>query len=115
MTESLQHIRRELEGVCHMLLRPDPERLDACVEILAAIAAEIEATRPQWPGLVGNRDLAVEALLVRRSLSNARHLLDNAARFHFGWRKLRAVLTGGYRMDGSVAEIAMPRRIFVQG
>ena len=115
MTESFRNVRRELEEVCRMLLRPTPEVLESCVARLAAITTEIEATRPQWPGLIGNRETAVEARMVRRALSNARRLLDTAAQFHSGWRKLRAALTGGYRADGSAAEIALPCRIFVQG
>jgi hypothetical protein len=115
MTKSLQHIRRELEEVCQMLLRPTPEVLDSCASRLVCITAEIEATRPQWPALAGKCEAAVEARLVRRALAHIRLLLDNAAQFHSGWRKLRAVLIGGYRADGSAAEIAMPRRIFVQG
>ena len=115
MTESLQHIRSELEEICHALLRPTPEVLDSCAARFSAITSEIEATQPQWPGLVGNRDAAVEAQGVRRALSSARRLLDSAAQFHSGWRKLRAVLAGGYRVDGSVAEVATPHRIFVQG
>jgi hypothetical protein len=98
-----------------MLQRPTPEVLDSCVAHLAAVTAEIQATRPQWPRLVGNREAAGEARLVRRALTNARRLLDNAAQFHSGWRKLRAALTGGYRADGSAAEIAVPCRIFIQG
>ena len=115
MTESVQQIRRDLEEVCQMLLRPTPEVLDTCAERLAAAISHMEASRAQWPELARNRQAAAEIQRVRRTLANAGRLLDNAAQFHFGWRKLRAVLTGGYRADGSVAEMALPRRIFVQG
>lgn len=115
MTESLRNVRHELEEVCHMLLQPTPEVLDACMTRLAAALAQMQATRPEWPQLVEDCSAAVEARLVRRALSNVRRLLENSARFHSGWRRLRAALTGNYQADGSVAEGAMPRRIFLQG
>lgn len=115
MTESLRQIRNELEEICQVLQRPAPEVLDSCLPRLAAAVSSMEASRSQWTQLAGSREGAAEARLVRRALSNARRLLDNAAQFHSGWRKLRAALTGGYRADGSVGEISMPRRIFVQG
>jgi hypothetical protein len=98
-----------------MLVRPTPQVLEECAARLASVASAIEASRPEWPHLVGNREAAAEALLVRRALSHARRLLQSSAQFHSGWQRLLAVLTGGYRPDGSVAELTAPCRIVAQG
>ena len=98
-----------------MLLRPTPAVMDACAARLAAAAAAMEAGRSQWPGLAGDRSAAAEARQVSRALANARRLLDSSAQFFSGWQRLRGALTGGYRADGSAAEMTAPRRIFVQG
>ncbi len=113
--ESLRLVHRELEQVSQMLLRPSPEVLNACEERLARAAAEMEASRPDWNEAARDRQAGEQARLVRRALRHAQRLLENAARFHAGWRRRRAAMNGEYRADGSMPDLRCPVRIFVEG
>jgi hypothetical protein len=115
VTDSLRKARLELEQVCRMLLRPSPEILEACEERLAKVAKEIEASRPLWREARNDIQVVGEARSVKRALQRVRRLLDTAARFHAGWRRIRAGMSGQYQSDGSLPEIRCRARIFVRG
>ena len=115
VANSLRRARLELEQVGQALLRPSPEILNACEQRLDAAAAEMEATRPEWPQAVGDPQAAEEARLVRLSFCRARRLLEDAMRFHAGWKRIREAMSGEYRPDGSVSELRCAARIFVEG
>jgi hypothetical protein len=114
-TASLRRVRGELEEICEMLLGPSPEVLNACQSLMATVAAEMESTRPDWRRASGDTQAAEEARRVRRTWIRARRLLENAARFHAGWRDRRAAMSSEYRADGSLPELRCPARIFVEG
>ncbi|HUK17634.1 MAG TPA: hypothetical protein VLW65_14510 [Bryobacteraceae bacterium] len=113
--ESLRRVHRELEQVCEMLLRPSPEALNDCEQRLARATVEMEASRPAWSEAARDRQAGEQARLVRHSLHHAQRLLENAARFHAGWRRRRAAMNGEYRADGSIPDLRCPARIFVEG
>ena len=113
--ESLRKAREQLEQVCQMLLRPSARVLNDCEERLASAAAELEAGRPEWKQAAGDGQAAEEARLARQAFFHARRLLENAARFHAGWRRVRASLTGEYRADGSLPDLCCPTRVLVEG
>jgi hypothetical protein len=115
VTEPLRRARRELEQVTVMLLRPSPEVLYSCEQRLATAIAEIEASRPEWKHAAGDEHAMKEARLTRQAFRHTRRLLENVVRFHAGWARVRASLTGGYRADGSVQDLPCPVRVLVEG
>ena len=112
---SLRNARLQLEEVCEALLHPSAEVVSRCELRLSAVYQELESSRPAWHNAAADRAAAAEATGVRRNFLLARRLLDNAGHFYEGWRKMRAVMTGQYGPDGSVAELRVPARVFVQG
>lgn len=113
--ESLRNARCEFEAVTGLLLRPTPDVLGDCEERLARAAVEMEAGRPFWSEAVGDREAAFEARSARKALEHTKRLLENAARFYNGWRRLRAAGDGQYGADGSLPELRCAARILARG
>jgi len=112
---SLGKARGQVELVCQMLLRPSPEVLSGCENVLTAAVAEMEASRPGWRGMAGDRRAGEEARRTRKALQHARRLLENAVNFHRRWQRMRAAMTGGYQADGTPGQFSSPSRILVKG
>jgi hypothetical protein len=87
---------RQLREACRLLIRPSPENLAHCLELLEAVAPSL---RP-----VQDPAALPEAESLRELVKQAGILLEGAAGYHRGWAALAGSLTAGYAAGGRPGE-----------
>jgi hypothetical protein len=133
----------EMERVCKLLESPSAPVLDQCATIMIRVISDLEAGR-RLPGgakksggaenaagaekPVGANALGLKAFQSNVSGANsldarrlqitvrrARALLDLACRFHCGWQRIVAGMSGGYTFRGTPAPLAARARVVMRG
>jgi hypothetical protein len=98
--------QQEIEEACRLLIDPSPENLDRCSTVLTGAISRLSQSRPP----------ASEARTVRVLVKRVVRLLEAAASYRYGWRRvLQAMSAGGYTPAGDPAVSSEPRRIWMEG
>jgi hypothetical protein len=108
----LRSARAALERICKMLESPSPATLDACADAMERIIGDLQAGR-QW--MAQAEEVGAEARRLRSVILRVRALLNLAANYHFGWRRILAGMSGGYTVLGAPAPLHTRARVSIQG
>ncbi len=92
-----------------------PDALARCTSMLDGAAAELHVCRSHLAAHRGNPTLLSQAREIRRRLERLRRLLDQAAGFHNGRRRVLGGMLAGYTAGGAAAEWRPPARLSVRG
>ena len=98
---------RQLREACRLLIRPSPENLAHCLELLDAAA---QSLRP-----VQDPAALPEAETLRELVKRAGILLESAAGYHRGWAAVAGSLTAGYAAGGRPGEYVPAGNLCLRG
>lgn len=119
--EQIRAVRLSVDRTIDLLLSPSPAALDRCSQILETAGRQLAKFQPLLGQKRGTRAAdeeakgLEEAKKLRWSVIRASRLLDGAAKFHDGWRRLRDTLTAGYTERGAPAPAPARCRILIHG
>ncbi len=111
----LRTARESVRKARRLLAAPSPEALDVCSQTLEEAVACLSGLGPGLATEGGDPQLAAEAVALRRDVSRLGELLENAAAFHHGWRRLAFPAGDGYTAGGGTAETVPPPRFSAEG
>jgi hypothetical protein len=104
----IRQVTAKLRAVRHILMTPTPEKLGQC-------GPEFEEAAELLGSIKGRPDLRAELHVVQRELAVVSALMQQAARYYFGWAQILGAATGGYTPQGGVAPLTSTPRFMVEG
>ena len=112
IAERLAAIRTQVDRACVMLISPDPGNLEESAQFLQAASLDLAAIASPIPAT--DNTLAASQSL-RSSVRRAAALLQHAAAFHQGWRRILGSMCSGYQPGGSASAIERQARVSIEG
>lgn len=111
----LAAVGAEVENACRSLVLASPEALACCEGVLQRAAEALRRGQAAWDWKSAGEAARTEASRLQAGIRRAGRLLSSASRYHAGWLRILAAMTGGYSPRGEAAPLPGMGRISLEG